>query len=162
MPRVRKDSKLFAVVHVSKPKIESEIEIKHRNDILVEIEPNIKSDIITEIIVSKPSIDVSIAVQLYDKSEKDTEIFVTFVQDIFSELTVKAVSQVDTVIDIKKVSQVYTEISVNRGFVQSEITIPTWADQEVPTIIEPRILMVNNKLTIITVNGSVSGYAFIL
>ncbi|WP_342532374.1 DNRLRE domain-containing protein [Lysinibacillus sp. FSL R5-0849] len=161
-PRVGKDSNLFAVVHVSKPKIETEIEIKHRNDILVEIEPNIKSDVFTEIIVSKPSIGVSIAVQLYEKSEKDTEIFVKFVQDIFSELTVKAVSQVDTVIDIKKVSQVYTEISVNRRFVQTEITIPTWADQEVPTIIEPRILMVNNKLTIITVNGSVSGYAFIL
>ncbi|WP_155590555.1 DNRLRE domain-containing protein [Lysinibacillus cavernae] len=161
-PRVGKDSNLFAVIHVSKPKIETEIEIKHRNDILVEIEPNIKSDVFTEIIVSKPYIDVSIAVQLYDKSEEDTEIFVKFVQAIFSELNVKAVSQVDTVIDIKMVSQVHTEISVNRRFVQTEITIPTWADQEVPAIIEPRILMVDNKITIITVNGSVSGYAFIL
>uniref|UniRef100_UPI0020C17CE7 hypothetical protein n=1 Tax=Lysinibacillus sp. D4A3_S15 TaxID=2941227 RepID=UPI0020C17CE7 len=45
IPRVGKDSNLFAVIHVSKPNIETEIEIKHRNDIFVEIEPNIKSDV---------------------------------------------------------------------------------------------------------------------
>lgn len=161
-PKVEKAGNLQTVIHISKLKIEAEVEVKHRNDILAEIEANIKSDVVTEIIITKPFIDVVVTVQQYEEAEKDTEIFVKYINDASTEIDIKSVTQVDTVIDIKIVSQVYAEISVNRRLIHTEITIPTWANHEVPTIIEPRILMVDNVPTLIIVNGTVSGYAFIM
>ncbi len=161
-PKVEKAGNLQTVIHISKLKIEAEVEVKHRNDILAEIEANIKSDVVTEIIITKPFIDVVVTVQQYEEAEKDTEIFVKYINDASTEIDIKSVTQVDTVIDIKIVSQVYAEISVNRRLIHTEITIPTWANHEAPTIIEPRILMVDNVPTLIIVNGTVSGYAFIM
>lgn len=161
-PKVEKAGNLQTVIHISKLKIEAEVEVKHRNDILAEIEANIKSDVVTEIIITKPCIDVVVTVQQYEEAEKDTEIFVKYINDASTEIDIKSVTQVDTVIDIKIVSQVYAEISVNRRLIHTDITIPTWANHEVPTIIEPRILMVDNVPTLIIVNGTVSGYAFIM
>ncbi|WP_338653333.1 DNRLRE domain-containing protein [Lysinibacillus sp. Y5S-8] len=161
-PKVEKAGNLQTVIHISKLKIEAEVEVKHRNDILAEIEANIKSDVVTEIIVTKPCIDVVLTVQQYEEAEKDTEIFVKYINDASTEIDIKSVTQVDTVIDIKIVSQVYAEISVNRRLIHTEINIPTWVNYEVPTIIEPRILMVDNVTTLIIVNGTVSGYAFIM
>lgn len=161
-PRVGKESNLLTVVSISKLRIEAEIEVKQRNDILVEIEANIKSDIVTEITVSMPYIDVTIAVQRSEETEKNSEIFVRYMDDVSTEIDIKSVNQVNSVIDIKRVSQVNMEISVNRRLVNTEITIPTWLDKGVTTVIEPRIIMVNNVSTLIIVNGTISSYAFIM
>lgn len=160
--RVGKEINLLTVVGISRLKIEAEIEVKHRNDMLVEIEANIKSDVITEIIVSKPNIEVAIDIQRFEETEINTEIFVRYIDDVSTEIDVKSVNQVNTVIDIKRVSQVSIEISVNRCLAQTEITIPTWVDKGVSTVIEPRIIMVNNVSALIIINGTVSGYAFIM
>ncbi|OXS74284.1 hypothetical protein B1B04_09155 [Lysinibacillus sp. KCTC 33748] len=161
-PRVVDDSSLYTVVYVSRPKLEVEVEVKHRNDIWVEIEANIKNDVDTEITVSKPVVEVSVTVQRYNDSDTDTEIYIKYTSDIITEINAKSVSQVDTIIDIKKVSQVDTEITVSRRKVETEITIPTWADHDVLTVIEPRILMVDNIFTVIQVGSKGGAYAFII
>ncbi|MGE8038020.1 DNRLRE domain-containing protein [Lysinibacillus sp. NPDC093692] len=161
-PRVGRKNNLQTVIYISKPKIEVEVEVKHRNDIWVEIEPNIKSDVLTEIFVSKPNIEVSVTVQRYNDSGTDTEIYVKYTSDVLTVIDTKSVSQVETIIDIKKVSQVDTEITVSRRKVETEITIPTWIDHDVVAVIEPRILMVDNIFTVIQVGSKGGAYAFII
>lgn len=161
-PRVGGERSLQTEIFVSRPRVEVEVYVRHRNDIWVEIEPIIKSDVVTEICVTKPSIEVSVTVQGYDNSDKDTEIFVKYVSDILTEIDAKSVSQVDTIIDIKVVSQVATEIAVTKRKVHTEITIPTWVDYDVLTVVEPRILMVDNIYTVIQVGSKGGAYAFII
>ncbi|MFJ7368920.1 DNRLRE domain-containing protein [Lysinibacillus sp. NPDC098008] len=160
--KVQKDKNLQTIIAISKPAVEAEIEVKYRNDIWVEIEPNIKSDIPSEITVTKSSVAATITVQRYSDQDKETEIFIKYVDDINTDIDVKLISQVNTIIAIKAVAQVATEIAVTRRKLYTEITIPTWADADVVAVIEPRILMVNNIHTIIVVNGEISGYAFIM
>ena len=161
-PRVARENSLQTAIYISRPKVETEIEVRYRNDIWVEIEPNIKSDVKTEISATKPYIEVEISVYGYDKSEVDVEIFVAYTDNVLTEIDAKAVSQVETVIDIKVVSQISTEISASRRKVNTVITVPTWADYDVVTAIEPRILMVDNIYTIIQVGSKGGAYAFII
>lgn len=162
IPRVTGESSPRTEIIISKPKIEIEVEIKYRNDIWVEIEPNIKSDVPTEIIVTKPFVDAIITVQRYDNSKKNTEIFVKYTNDTPTEIDIKAVSQVDTIIDIKAVSQVYVEVSVTKKKINTVITIPTRTEYVKLAEIEPRILMVNNVYTVINVGSQDGAYAFII
>ncbi|WPK11824.1 DNRLRE domain-containing protein [Lysinibacillus louembei] len=161
-PRVTKERNLQTVIHVTKPKIEAEIEVKYRNDIWVEIEPNIKSDTMIELIVSKPSIEASISVIVDEQSERDAEIYVKHIDAIPLEIDVKAVSQVVTEIDVKAVSQIHTEISITKKKVDTEITVPTWVDADVLAVVESRIFMVNNVFTVIQVGSKGGAYAFII
>ncbi|MFJ7918080.1 MULTISPECIES: DNRLRE domain-containing protein [unclassified Lysinibacillus] len=161
-PRVVDESSPQVVIDISRPKVEIEVEVKYRNDIFVEIEANVKNDVNTEIFVSKPYIEVSVTVQRYDDSSEDAEIYVKYTSDVVTEIDAKSVSQVDTIIDIKKVSQVDTEISVTKKKVEAEITIPTWIDHDIPTVIEPRILLVDNVYTVIQVGSKGGAYAFII
>ncbi|MFJ7982412.1 DNRLRE domain-containing protein [Lysinibacillus xylanilyticus] len=161
-PKVIGDSSPRTEISVSRPNLEVEVEVKYRNDIWVEIEANVKSDVVTEIVATKPYIDALITVQRYDDSKRDAEIFVKYTSGVPTEIDAKAVSQVDAVIDIKLISQVLTEISVTRKKVETEITIPTWVDYDVITVIEPRILMVSNKFAVIQVGSKGGAYAFII
>ncbi|MFJ3387479.1 DNRLRE domain-containing protein [Lysinibacillus sp. NPDC086135] len=161
-PRVKDDSSPRTEISVSKPKVEIEVEVKYRNNIWVEIEPNIISDVATEIIVTKPYVEAFVIVQRYDDSEQDTEIFVKYANDVPTEIDAKVVSQVDTIIDIKAVSQVYVEVSVSKVKVNTEITVPTWTGSTTFAEIEPRILMVNEVYTLINIGSKGGAYAFII
>ena len=160
--RVGRNNDLYTLIHVSIPKVEVEVEVKHKNDIWVEIEPNIKSDIPTEISVTKPYIEVSITAQAYDDSNVDTEIFVRYISDVDTIIDAKLISQVDTEIDIIALVQVAVEISVTKRKVNVEIVIPTWIDHDILTELEPRILMVDNIYTVIQVGSKGGAYAFII
>lgn len=160
--RALKDHNLYTKLSVSKPKIESEIEVKHRDDIWVEIEPNIISDLTTEIVVSKPEVEACIAIRVQKEFDSSAEIFVSYVNEINTEIIARKVSQLPTEIDIKAISQTDTEISVSKPYIPTQITIPTWDDSDVLTIIHPRILTVYNIYTVIRVNGGATGYAFIM
>ncbi|WP_107839851.1 DNRLRE domain-containing protein [Metasolibacillus meyeri] len=161
-PRVTNERNLQTVIHVTKPKIEAEIEVKYRDDIWVEIEPNIKSDTMAEIIVSKPYIETSISVIVDEQSEHDAEIYVKYIDAVPTEIDAKAVHQIATEIDIKAVSQIVTELFVSRKIVLTEIMIPTWVDEDLPTVIEPRILMVNNTYAMIQVGAKGGAYTYII
>ncbi|MEC1179207.1 DNRLRE domain-containing protein [Metasolibacillus meyeri] len=161
-PRVTNERNLQTVIHVTKPKMEAEIEVKYRDDIWVEIEPNIKSDTMAEIIVSKPYIETSISVIVDEQSEHDAEIYVKYIDAVPTEIDAKAVHQIATEIDIKAVSQIVTELFVSRKIVLTEIMIPTWADEDLPTVIEPRILMVNNTYAMIQVGAKGGAYTYII
>lgn len=161
-PRVIDENSPRTEITISKPNLEIEVEVKHRRDIWVEIEPNIISDVFTEIIVTKPYVDSVITVQRYDVSEQDTEIFVKYTDDVPTEIDAKAVRQVDTIIDIKAVSQVYVEISVTKKDAITEITIPTWTKSVILAEIKPRVLMVDNVYTVIQVGSKGGAYAFII
>ena len=161
-PRVNGERSLQSIVTVSIPKVEVEVYVRHKNDIWVEIEPNIKSDVATEIYVTKPNIRVSVTVQGYGGSTEDAEIFVRYNNSVPTEIDAKSVSQVETIIDIKAVSQVYVEIATTKRKVDTEITIPTWADYDVLTTVEPRITLVNNIYTVIQVGAKGGAYAFII
>lgn len=160
--RVGKNSSPQALINVTRPKVEVEVYAKYRSDIWVEIEPNIKSDVTTEISVTVPSIKAVIAIHGYDKSEKDTEIYVKYTSGTITEINAKSVSQVDAIIDIKLVSQVYAEIVVLKKDYETVITVPTWVDYGLLASIEPRIAMVDNKLTVIRVGSKGGAYAFII
>lgn len=162
--RVGRNKDLYTAIGVTRTTIDVEIFSKYRSEIWVEIEPNIKSDVQTEITATKPYIDVSLTVKQYGDERLDTEIFVSYLSETHAEIDVKAVSQVDAEIDIKLISQVLTEISVTRKEVLTTIVIPTWVDYWVHTEIRPRILKVSNVPTMIRVGGYVEGgsYAFII
>lgn len=161
-PRVTKERNLQTVIHITKPKIEAEIEVKYRNDIWVEIEPNIKSDTMIELIVSKPYIAAAISVIVDEQSERNAEIYVKHMDAIPMEIDIKAIAQVATEIDIKAVSQVAVEISITKKKVNTEITVPTWVDADVLAVIESRIFMVNNVFTVIQVGSKGGAYVFII
>ncbi|MFJ5764246.1 DNRLRE domain-containing protein [Lysinibacillus sp. NPDC093210] len=160
--RALEDHNLYTKIAVSKPKIEAEIVVKHRDDIWVEIEPNIISDLTTEIVVSKPEVEACIAIRVQKDFDSNADIFVSYVNDINTEIIARKVSQLPTDIDIKAVSQTDTKISVSKPYIPTQITIPTWDESDILTTIKPRILTVYNIYTVIRVNGGVSGYAFIM
>ncbi|KOS61404.1 DNRLRE domain-containing protein [Lysinibacillus agricola] len=161
-PRVKSDSSLYAEITVSKPDTLAEIYVTYSSDILVEIEANIKSDIPIEICVSKQNIETEIEVRAHDGSQTNSEIFVVFTDDILVEITSNATSQIHTEININAISQINAEITISKPNILIDITVPTRDESEVLVTIEPRILTVDNIHTIITVNGKVSGYAFIM
>lgn len=160
--RVSTKSEVYTSITASRIFTETEIEVKHRSDVWVEIEPNIKSDVLTEIISSKPCVFVEIAVERDGVAGVYTEIFVRHTDDINTEIDIKIVSQVETEIDINAVSQTDAEIISTKPYVFSSIVIPTWVDLDIPTTIEPRIFMVNNIYTIIRVGNFGGAYAFII
>ncbi|WP_223553106.1 DNRLRE domain-containing protein [Lysinibacillus sphaericus] len=161
-PRVKEEENLYTEIIVSKNKIHTEIYVKYSDDVFVEIDANVKSDIATEITASIPIIPIELSVQRYDKDDIQTEIFSAYTSNIFTEIIVHQVDDIKTVIDIKATSNIATEITVSKPVIWSEITIPTWDGSSILTTIEPRIFMVNNIQTVIVVNGGVSGYAFIM
>lgn len=161
-PRVARNRTVYTEISVSRPVSHVEIEVKNSNSIWVEIESKVKSDVVTEITISKPYIHTEISVNGYENSVHDTEIFVKYTDNIDTEIDIKAVSQILTEIDILAVSYLPAEITASKPSIHTEIVIPTWIDYDVLTVIEPRILMVNNVYAIIQV-GSVGGaYAFII
>ncbi|MFJ6207312.1 DNRLRE domain-containing protein [Lysinibacillus sp. NPDC092081] len=161
-PRVKEDENLYTEITVSKNKIHTEIYVKYSDDVFVEIDANVKSDIATEIIASIPIIPTELTVQRYDVDNIKTEIFSAYTSNIFIEIIVHRVDDIETVIDIKATSKIITEIIVSKPVIWSGITVPTWDESNILTTIEPRIFMVNNVQTVIVVNGGVSGYAFIM
>lgn len=161
-PRVKEEKNLYTEISVSKNKIHTEIFVKYSDDVFVEIDANVKSDIATEIIASIPIIPIELKVQRYDEKDLQTEIFSAYTSNIFTEIIVHQVDDIETVIDIKATSSITTEIITSKPIIWSEITIPTWEESNILTTIEPRIFMVNNVQTVIVVNGGVSGYAFIM
>ena len=161
-PRVARNKDLYTEISVSRPVSHVELEVKNSNSIWVEIESKVKSDAVTEITMSKPHIYTEIWVNGYENSQHDTEIFIKYTDSIGTEIDTKAVSQVLTEINTLAVNKLPIEITASKPYVHTEIVIPTWVDYDVLTVIEPRILMVNNVYTIIQV-GSVGGaYAFII
>lgn len=160
--RIADQENLYTVITVSKNKIQSEIFVKYSNDIYVDIEAHVKSDIATEIKTSIPLIPAVITVQRYDNDDKQIEIFSAYTSIIAAEILVHRVDDLETVIDIKATNSMVTELMISKPAIWSEITIPTWDESRIFTTIEPRIFMVNNIQAIIVVNGGVSGYAFIM
>lgn len=161
-PRIADQENLYTAITVSKNKIHSEIFVKYSNDLYVEIEAHVKSDIAAEIMVSIPLIPAEITVQRYDNDDKQIEIFSAYTSIIATEIMVHRVDDLDTAIDIKATSSTATELMISKPAIWSEITIPTWDESRIFTTIQPRIFMVNNIPAIIVVNGGVSGYAFIM
>ncbi|MDD1502597.1 DNRLRE domain-containing protein [Lysinibacillus sp. CNPSo 3705] len=161
-PRVKDEENLYTEITVSKNIIHTEIYVNYSDDIFVEIDANVKSDIDTEIIASIPIIPIELTVQKYDEDIILTEIFSAYTSNIFSEIIVHQVDDIETVIDIKATSNIATRIITSKPIIWSEITVPTWDESTIITTIEPRIFMVNNVQTVIVVNGGVSGYAFIM
>ncbi|MEQ6355284.1 DNRLRE domain-containing protein [Lysinibacillus sp. M3] len=162
IPRVKLDSNLYTEIIVSKSTVLTEIYVNYTSDILVEIEANIKSDIPSEISVSKPNIESELKVRAYDNSQIDTEIFVAFTDDILIEIISNSTSHITTEIDVNAINQVNAEISISKPIIYADITVPTKDKSDVLVLIEPRILTVDNIPTIITVNGKVTGYVFIM
>lgn len=160
--RALKDHNLYSTISISKPKIEAEIAVNYRDDIWIEIEPNIISDLATELVVSKPAVATCIAIRVQKDLDLNAEIFVSYINEIHTEITAKKVSQLPTEIDIKAVSQIDTILIVSKPSIPTQITIPTWDNSDTLTTIKPRILYVDNINTIIRVNGGVSGYVFIM
>ena len=162
VPRVLRLKDLYTIVSATRPEIQIEVEVKSRSEIWVEIEPNIKSDVVTEIVSNKPVIHTEIAVNGYEKSSNDVELFVSYTSEIHTEIESRLINQVHAEIDIVAVSQLAVEITVTKKIVYTEIVIPTWVDFDILATIEPRITMVSNIYTRIQV-GSVGGaYAFII
>lgn len=161
-PRVRLDKDLYSEISISKPDISVEIDIPFSSDIWVEIEANIKSDIPIEICASKPSIEAEIEVRVHEDIELKTEIFVAFNDDVYVEITSNATSQIHAEINIDTVSQLSSKITISKPFIYADIVIPIRDKTDVLVLIEPRISTVDNIPTIITVNGKVTGYAFIM
>ena len=160
--RIADQENLYTVITVSKSKIQSEIYVKYSNDIVVDIEAHVKSDIAAEIMASIPLIPTEITVRRYDNDDRQIEIFSAYTSIIATEIMVHRVDDLETVIDIKATSSIATELIISKPAIWSEITIPTWDESRILTTIEPRIFMVNNIQAIIVVNGGVSGYAFIM
>lgn len=160
--RVTRNKDLYTEISVTRPSFYVEVDVKTSNDILVEIEPNIKSDTLVEIISNKPAIESEISVMGYGNLQTDTEIFVSYLYEVETEITATAVNQIHVEIDVMEVNSIHTEITSSKNKVNTEIVIPIWIDHDVLTVIEPRILMVNNVYAIIQI-GSVGGaYAFII
>ena len=160
--RVGGQKDLYTVITATRDSAQTEIEVKYRDEILVEITPNIKSDIQSEIVVSKPIIETEIKVVLSDKDDKETEIFVSYLSQVDTEITAFVYKQIEAEIDVVKTSKVNAEISVTKPRIEVSIVIPTWTEYDLPTTIEPRIIMVDNIETIITVGGKKSAYVFIM
>jgi len=160
--RIKKQSSLYAEISTTRDSIPIEIYNRYKNQVLVEIEPIIKSDIITEISVSKPEIWTEVISRVLEENNLDTEIFVPFKRTVDTVITAHITNNIDTIIDIVSISKLNVEITATKPNIWTELVIPTWVDQDVSTTIEPRILMVNNISTVIAVYGAVSGYAFIM
>lgn len=160
--RVEKQSSLYAEISTTRDIVPIEIFNRYTNQVLVEIEPIIKSDIITEISVSKPEIWTEIISSVLEENNLDTEIFVPFESTVDTVITAHITNNIYTIIDIVSISKLNVEITATKPNIWTELVIPTWVDQDVTTTIEPRILMVNNISTVIAVYGAVSGYAFIM
>ncbi|MGG2085338.1 DNRLRE domain-containing protein [Lysinibacillus pakistanensis] len=113
--------------------IEAEItpRIARSSDIFVEIEPNIKSDILNEITSTRQSILSEIIAARRDDSE------------IFAELIVRAIDNSDTecVVFTSK-DKIFTEITVN-----------IWKDEDITVEITPRIKRESEVLANIYVNN---------
>ena len=140
--RVLGENDIYTVITVSKVSVEAEIDIKYASDVLVEIEPNIKSDTLASITANRPDTLVELGVYGYEELEGLVEI------------TIRMSSQV--------VSQVDAEITINKPTTHSEIVVPTWVDHDLPTEINPRITLVNNIHTVIQVGSKGGAYAFII
>lgn len=160
--RIEKQSILYAEISTTRDSVPIEIFNRYTNQVLVEIEPIIKSDIKTDIASSKPETWVEITSRVLEEKEIDTEIFVPFKSIVDTVITSHITNNINTIIDIVSISKVSVEIIATKPNVWTELVIPTWVDQDVTTTIEPRILMVNNISTVIAVYGAVSGYAFIM
>jgi len=160
--RIEKQSSLYAEISTTRDIVPIEIFNRYTNQVLVEIEPIIKSDIITEISVSKPEIWTEVISRVLEENNLDTEIFVPFKRTVDTVITAHITNNIDTIIDIVSISKLNVEITATKPNIWTELVIPTWVDQDVSTTIEPRILMVNNIATVIAVYGAVSGYAFIM
>lgn len=160
--RIEKQSILYAEISTTRDSVPIEIFNRYTNQVLVEIEPIIKSDIKTDIASSKPETWVEITSRVLEEKEIDTEIFVPFKSTVDTVITAHITNNIDTIIDIVSISKLNVEITATKPNIWTELVIPTWVDQDVTTTIEPRILMVNNLSTVIAVYGAVSGYAFIM
>lgn len=160
--RIEKQSNLYTEISTTRDSIPIEIYNRYKNQVLVEIEPIIKSEIITEISVSKPEIGTEIISSVLEENNLNTEIFVPFKSTVDTVITAHITNNIDTIIDIVSISKLNVEITATKPNIWTELVIPTWVDQDVTTTIEPRILMVNNLSTVIAVYGAVSGYAFIM
>ena len=160
--RVSRKQDIYTVITVSRPKLEAEVEVKYRSDVLVEIEPNIKSDVLVSIIASRPEPLVELSVFGYEKLEELAEIDIRVFDQVEAEIYVFYRSDINIEIDAKSVSQINVEITANKPNVHSQIVIPTWVDQDLPTEIQPRILMVSNMYTVIQVGSAGGAYAFII
>ncbi|KOY83010.1 DNRLRE domain-containing protein [Lysinibacillus macroides] len=161
-PRVENQISLYTEISTTRDSVYTEIFNRYASQVLVEIEPIIKSDSKTEITASTPKIWLEITSRVMEENNVDTEIFIPFENLLETEITAHITNNVDTIIDIISVNKINVEITATKPNVWTEIVIPTWVDLDIPTTIEPRILMVHNIATIIVVNGKVSGYAFIM
>lgn len=143
IPRVLGEYDIYTVIAVSRVALEAEIEVKNASDILVEIEPNIKSDTLVSITASMPDTLAELGVYGYEELEELVEINIR-------------------VYNSQVVSQVDAEITINKPITHSEIVVPTWVSHDLPTEIQPRIVMVNNVHTVIQVGSKGGAYAFII
>lgn len=160
--RVEGRQDVYTVICVTRPSENAEITISYRSDVWVEIEPNIKSDTLVEILVSKDTVKTEISVYGYENSDINTELTSKVFSQVQAEIFVSYTSNIDIEIDANSVSQVYVEIVSNKPNVHSQIVIPTWVDHDMPTEIEPRILMVSNVYTVIQIGSAGGAYAFII
>lgn len=160
--RVLGEQDVYTIITVSRVILEAEIEVKNTSDILVEIEPNIKSDILVSITASIPDTLAELGVYGYEELEELAEIDIRLISQVEAEIFVMYRSEVEVEIETKLVSQVNAEIAVNRPTIHSEIVVPTWVDHDIPTEIQPRILMVSNVYTVIQIGSAGGAYAFII
>lgn len=161
-PRVKDAQNIYLIINVTKTKHEAIIEVRQRSDVWAEIEPNIKSDTFVEIASNKPYILAEISVYGYENSDIETTIDTKVFSQLKAEIFSKYRSEIATEIDANSVSQILVEITSNKPSVNAQVVIPTWVDTDVPTIIQPRIFMVHNINTIISVGVQGGAYAFIM
>ncbi|QJI52470.1 hypothetical protein [Psychrobacillus phage Perkons] len=153
-------------VSVTRDKIDTEIIIRAIAEDGIDTKLNIRAlgsdERLTELSITRNYVLTEITV--VESSVVDTEIIIRAIakDDIHTEITVTIFNDVLTEIDVIKVSLMSTEISVTRPIVLTEIMIPYWDKSDILTEILPRILLVSDKNTEISVRRKNSGYAFII
>lgn len=160
--RVLRREDLYASIVVNRPHVEVELFVKYCDDILVEIEANIKSDIDTEIIATKPAIGTEIHARVQRENNKETEVIVPYLDIVYAEITALIYDNIETEIDVIKIDRHDVEITVTKPTIYTSIVVPTVVDMDIETEIQSRVFMVDNIMTDITVGGKKLSYVFII
>lgn len=161
-PRVTGLHEVYTRVDISKSKVEVEISTPERSELLTEIDIIQWSAIPVEISATFTKIKTEITPRVIEHTSVDTEIYVKWTDDIEVEITSRSTSSVNVEINVRATSNTFAEITVSKRVVLTEIIPRVFGEHKVNVTIEPRIQMVDNLDTIITVGGEKGAYGFVM
>lgn len=161
-PRVQRKVDIYSELTISKPYVFVEIRTPEQSNIEVEIQALPQSSIPSQIIVSNDRVYVDITPRVIGKNETESEIYVKWIDFVEVEIDSRSTSKLEVELEVISISKVYVEITASNEKMLTEITSRALGENEIMVSLEPRISLVTNLDTVITVGGRKGAYGFVM